>query len=148
MRLVLSAALLAFLPAFATAQQTPLLCPMSDRIEKTEDLSALPAPVAYSLQQHVPNLSAPGSPFNASDVLRPGQTTLDRRLIAAFHQGGRWVIAYEAAGVGYHLIVVGYDLSADGKSSTIAFKTQTLPALLCVTVDKALNSSSPIDRFW
>jgi hypothetical protein len=148
MRLYLSAVWLALVPGLAAAQEAPLVCPVSERIEKTEDLSALPAPVSHSLQRHVSNLSPPGSPFNGGDALRPGQTALDRRLIAAFHRGSRWVIAYEAAGVGYHLVVVGYDVAADGKTSTIAFKTQTFPALLCVTVDKALTSNGPIDRFW
>ncbi len=147
MRLLLCA-LLALSPATAFAQDIPPSCPVAGGTEKTEDLQALPTPVAHSLQHHVPNLSPPGAPFNASDALRPGQSSLDRRLIAAFHRGNRWVIAYEAAGVGYHDVVVAYDLSDDGKSSTIAFKTQDLPASLCSTLDRALTANGPIDRFW
>jgi len=148
MRLVLFATLLMFSSATAFAQDRPPSCPVAGGTEKTENLQALPAPVAHSLQHHVPNLSPPGSLFNGGDVFLPGQSMLSRRLIAAFHRGNRWVVAYEAAGRGYHHVVVAYDLSQDGKSSTIAFKSQALPASLCATVERALTASGPIDRFW
>ncbi len=149
MRLYLSAGLLALLPTIVLAQEIPPSCPAGNGTEKTEDLQALPLPVAHSLERHVPNLSPPGSPFNGGDVImRPGQTELDRRLIAAFHRGNRWVVVFEAAGRGYHHVVVAYDLSQDGKTSTIAFKAQSFPASLCSTVDRAFDANGPIDRFW
>jgi len=148
MRLVLFATLLMFSSATAFAQDRPPSCPVAGGTEKTENLQALPAPVAHSLQHHVPNLSPPGSLFNGGDVLLPGQSMPGRRLISAFHRDNRWVIAYEAAGVGFHDVVVAYDLSPDGKTSTIAFKSQTLPASLCSTVERALTANGPIDRFW
>jgi hypothetical protein len=148
MRQCLPIAMLALLPTFAFAQETPPSCQVTGSTQKTEDLQALPGPVSHSLQQHVPNLSPPGSPFNGGDTLRPGQSALDRRLIAAFHRGNRWVIAYEAAGRGYHHVVVAYDVSEDGKTSTIAFKAQTFAGSLCSTVKNALASNGPIDRYW
>jgi hypothetical protein len=148
MRLALFTALLALLPATAFAQDSPPSCPVADGTAKTEDLQALPTPVAHSLQRHVPNLSPPGSLFNGGDVFLPGQSMLSRRLIAAFHRGNRWVVAYEAAGRGYHHVVVAYDLSQDGKTSAIAFKVQSFPASLCATVDRAFNSNGPVDRYW
>jgi hypothetical protein len=148
MRPYLSAALLALLPTTVFAQETPPSCPVTNGTEKTEDLTALPTPVAHSLERHVPNLSAPGSPFNGGDIVSPGQTMLDRRLIAAFHRGNRWVIAYEAAGRAYNVVVVAYEMSEDGRTSTIAFKTQTAPQTLCNAVDEALSSNGPIDRYW
>jgi hypothetical protein len=148
MRLYLSTGLLALLPSFAFAQWEVRSCPTTDGIERTGDLTVVPEPVADSLKEHVPNLTPPGSPFNGGDALLPGQTRLDRRLIAAFHRGNRWVIAYEAAGIGYHHIVVAYDLSADGNTAAIAFKAQAFPESLCNTVDSALSSSGRIDRYW
>jgi hypothetical protein len=148
MRLYLSAGLFALLPTIVLAQEAPPPCPVVNGTEKTEDLQALPAPVAHSLQRHIPNLTPPGSPFNGGDTVSAGQTMLDRRMIAAFHHDSRWVIAYEAAGRGYHLVVVAYDLSEDGKTSTIAFKAQAFPESLCNTVDSALSSNGPTDRFW
>jgi hypothetical protein len=147
MRLLFSA-LLALSSATAFAQESPPSCPVADGTTKTEDLQALPTPVAHSLQRHVPNLSPPGSLFNGGDVLLPGQSMLARRLIAIFHHGTRWVIAYEAAGRGYHHVVAAFDLSPDGKTSTIAFKSQALPASLCTTVERALTANGPIDRYW
>jgi hypothetical protein len=148
MRPCLSAALLTLLPSFAVAQLSPS-CPAAAGIEETEDLAALPEPVAASLKEHVPNLTPPGSPFNGSDVLRSGQTGLDRRLIAAFHRGNRWVIAYEAAGEGYHDVVAAYDLSANGQEAAIVSKTQAVPANLCGAISHALASKrGAIDRYW
>src|ERR1700735_4662280 len=98
MRFYLSTGLLALLPTIVLAQEVPPSCPAANGTEKTEDLQALPVPVAHSLQRHVPNLSAPGSAFNGGDALSLGQTMPDRRLVAAFHRSNRWVIAYEAAG--------------------------------------------------
>lgn len=112
-------------------------------------MAALAEPVAASLKEHVPNLTPSGSPFNGSEVLRPGQTERDRRLTAAFHHGNRWVIAYEAASEGYHDIVVAYDLSANGQEAAIVSKTQALPANLSGAISDALASKGgAIDRYW
>jgi hypothetical protein len=149
MRLHLSAVLFALIPTFAFAQAVLPSCPVPDGMERTEDIQTLPLPVAHSLQRHVPNLSPPGSRFNGGDALSPGQTTPDRRLVEIFHRGSRWVIVYEAAGRGYHLVVVTYDVSQDRKRSIIAFKAQTRSAIFCRTFDQALTSiSGPIDRYW
>lgn len=148
MAIRLSVLLLLAFPTFAFAQSGAPLCPAPGGAEETGDLAALPASVAASLKQYVPNLSQPGSPFNGGDALGPGQTQLDRRLIAAFHRDRRWVIAYEAAGIGYHDVVVAYDLSPDGHA-TIASKTQSFPGNVCGTVADALNSKGgKIDRYW
>ena len=123
-------------------------CPPPPGVYATQTLTDFPAPVAHSLANHVPNLTAPDAAFSGGDVVMPGKTGLDRRLITAFHRGNRWVIAYEAAGRGYHHVVVAYDVSEDGKTSQIAFKAQSLPANTCATLARGLEENGPVDRFW
>jgi hypothetical protein len=147
MMLRFSAAMLVLLSLPAFAENIPA-CPPPDGFHATMLMADFPLPVAASLREHVPNLAPPSASFNGGDALMPGQHVLDRRLIGAFYQDQTWVIAYEAAGRGYHDVVVAYRLSDDGRSAEIISKAQTFPGNICEAMKTAPASKGPIDPYW
>jgi hypothetical protein len=133
------------LPAFAA---DILACPVPPGTQSTSELGDLPAPIAVSLKQHVPYLDPVTAPFNGGDTMGPGQTHLDRRFIRAFHKGSRWIVAYEAAGIGYHDNIVVYDVAGD--QAELLANNQASTASVCSDMTKWLDQTptGAIGRFW
>ncbi len=68
---------------------------------------ALPAAIRQDLKSRVSDLSPAGGPFNATDV-GSGPFT---RFLTALHVRGRYVVAYEHGGRGYHLDILTYEIN-------------------------------------
>jgi hypothetical protein len=139
--------LFAFIALPAYAADIPS-CPAPPGAQSTSELMDLPAPIAASLQQHVLHLDPATVPFNGGDAMVSGQTHLDLRFIRAFHKHGRWIVAYESAGVGYHDNIVVYDVAGD--QAKLLANNQSEPQTVCSDMNKWLDQTptGPIGRFW
>jgi hypothetical protein len=146
----LLAIMLFYIPQYALAADPYLEpnCPAPVGVHSTNILSALPAPVLSALREHVPNLAPADAPFNSGDALLPGQKELDRRFLSAFHRGGRWTVAYEAAGIGSHDNVVAIQLSSDMQSAQVLGNVQTIGEDVCTELARWANPDYPVSHFW
>lgn len=104
-------ALALFLPAAAWAASEP--CGIAPLTAEFTALDQLPQPVKtllyYKLRRPVPGMAARGEPFNATDVVSPGNNLPARRLIAAGMRGERGFLWYEHGGVAHHEHLVLFD---------------------------------------
>ena len=82
---------------------------------------------------------SPRTAFNGGDALLPGQEGLDRRFIRAFSKGNRWVVAYEAAGIGYNDPILVFDLA--NNTATVTAKATSFPDIVCADMTRLLESA-------
>jgi hypothetical protein len=123
-------------------------CPMPVSAQSTTALNVLPQPVMAVLRERVPNLSPAEAPFNAGDIVLPGQKGLDRRFMRAFVSGSRWVIAYEAAGIGYHHHVIAIERPPNGDSARILANIQVVGQTICAELARWANPNYPMASHW
>lgn len=123
-------------------------CRVPGGAQSTTTLSVLPEAVMAVLRERVPNLIPAEAPFNAGDVVLPGQKGLDRRFLRALVNGSRWVIAYEAAGIGYHHHVVAIDRVPNGQTAQIVANIQTVGQVTCAELARWASPNYPMASHW
>ena len=84
-------------------------------------------------------LSPPGGPFNAIDVMdgRPHE-----RVMFAWHSGSRWAVAIEQGGFAYYNRVFAFDLSTEPENAALAEERETRPSTLCETAGGLLQTQA------
>lgn len=84
-------------------------------------------------------ISAPGGPFNAIDVMdgRP-----DKRVMFVWHSGSRWVVATEQGGFAYYNRVFAFDLSKEPDNAALAEERDARPSTLCETAVSLLQAQA------
>ena len=98
--------MLALVLALQLAAPSASACTPAPGAERLEQ-DALPAGVRQDLKTRVSDLSPAGGPFSATDV-GSGPFT---RFLTALHARGRYLVAYEHGGRGYHLDILTYEVS-------------------------------------
>lgn len=88
----------------AFASEPPLW--QGREFQEVQSLSAIPAAIQHQLEVQgggTSGVAEMGQPFNISDVTDPHLPM--RRLLAAGHDGDRWIVALEQGGRGYSVQV-------------------------------------------
>lgn len=98
--------------------------------------AATPAGLLAAVKKDLGDLAAPGEAFDATDVVKTGRS---RRLIFAWNQGTRWVLATEHGGRGYNNPILAYDVSADGAKATLVEKRIVFVPTYCATAKELLR---------
>jgi hypothetical protein len=99
-------------------------------------LTDAPAALVQALRDHIRELAAPGTRFDATDIVVTGR---NRRLIFIWHIGIRWIVATEHGGIGYNDPIFAYDLSDDGRSATLVQESTAFPNTVCPTAASPIS---------
>jgi len=86
-----------------------------------------PATLVKALRDQLGPIAGPGRPFNATDVVTPGD--VGRRFILLWGLGSRWLIAYEQGGIAYYNEAVAFQVS--GATVTRVGDKQAEPPTIC-----------------
>ena len=86
-----------------------------------------PAVLVKALRDQLGPMAGPGRPFNATDVVTPGEP--GRRFILLWGLGPRWVVAYEQGGIAYYDEAVAFQFS--GARATKVGAKQAEPPTIC-----------------
>jgi hypothetical protein len=117
-------------PLAAHAAVIPPCPPPAGVVSTTlSDVHAPPA-LMKALRGQLGPMAGPGQPFNATDVVTPGD--VGRRFILLWGLGSRWVIAYEQGGIAYYNEAVAFQVS--GTVVTKLADKQAEPPTLCAAV--------------
>ena len=82
-------------------------CPVPAGVTAATLDGGAPPALLKALQARFGGMAKPGQPFNATDVVTPGEP--GSRFILLWGEGSRWVLAYEQGGIAYNnqLVVFG-----------------------------------------
>lgn len=130
---VLAAFALAALPSSLPAQARDIpSCPVpSGAVAASLDRGA-PEAVLKALRAKFGEIARPGEDFNVTDYIeKPGLSF--RRMIFMWGRDRRWVVAMELGGRGYSNPVAAFDLSANGRTATLAKVSAAQPETVCGT---------------
>jgi hypothetical protein len=86
-----------------------------------------PPALVKAVRDQVGPMAGPGQPFNATDVVTPGEP--GRRFILLWGLGSRWVVAYEQGGIAYYDEAVAFRFS--GATATKVGDKQAEPPTIC-----------------
>jgi len=123
-------------PPEVPVQAVAVSCTHEDGVQ-TVSLEQLPAAIRLDLKQRAPDLSPADGAFQATDVGDGPRT----RFVAAARLKGRYVVAYEHGGRGYHVDLLTYDLGYAEPTPRARLTSFTRPS--CVALDAALAAPLP-----
>ena len=87
----------------------------SSTYRQIDRLADLPAPLVSSLARLVDQpIAERGAPWNATDVVGPGETVPERRFMLAAVSKSRALVVYEHGGIARHQHLLAFELP-DGK---------------------------------
>jgi hypothetical protein len=124
--LLLAAAGVAVPPAARADVIPPCRAPAGVVSATFADGRAPPA-LVKAVRDQVGPMAGPGQPFNATDVVTPGEP--GRRFILLWGLGSRWVVAYEQGGIAYYDEAVAFRFS--GATATKVGDKQAEPPTIC-----------------
>ena len=114
-------------PLFARADVIPPCRPPAGVVSATFTDGHAPPALVKAVRDQVGSMAGPGQPFNATDVVTPGEP--GRRFILLWGLGARWVVAYEQGGIGYYDEAVAFQFS--GTTATKVGDKQAEPPTIC-----------------
>jgi len=111
-------------------------CTVPNGVTSTSLRTGAPLALVRALREHIGELAAPGTKFDAPDVVITGR---NRRLIFVWYVGKRWIVATEHGGYAYNDPIFAYDLSQDGRNATLVQERIAFPDTVCSTASSMLG---------
>jgi hypothetical protein len=111
-------------------------CTVPNAVTSTSQMTGISPVLARVLRAHIGELGAPGTEFDATDIIVTGRS---HRLIFVWAVGKRWVVATEQGGIFYSDRIYAYDLSPDGGSATLVQERMAFPDTVCSTASSLLS---------
>jgi hypothetical protein len=115
-------------------------CSVPNGVSSASLQAGAPPALLAALKEHVGDIAAPGTAFDATDVVVTGRS---RRLIFVWNVGRRWIVATEHGGRGYNDPIFAYDLSQDDRTATLVQERIAFPGTVCSIASSLLSFEPP-----
>ena len=120
-----------------SSEVTPCHVPAEAKL--VSDFDGMPPTLRAAIKNKVGDIVSPNEPFEATDVVVPGHTRHNRRLLFAWVLGDRWVVATEHGGIGYNNPILAFNVNGDPPRAILVSEQISFPKSVCSTAEQLLH---------